>query len=146
VDIATRKLICRLAELDGEEADPTEMSMVEIVNRSVENVERLTDRIEELEAQVEVLEERAPDPSKKQYDEMDRSDKAAVVRSKLKNEAESTTGTAKATYKDVVRIFDGQPSAGHSYDIMDTAAEGDGFNLGTSPDGTKRLTYNERRA
>jgi uncharacterized protein YydD (DUF2326 family) len=119
--------------------------MVEIANRGLENIERLTDRVEELETKVEVLEERAPDPNEKRYAEMDRSDKAAVVQSKLRNEAESTTGTAKATYKDIVRIFDGQPSAGHAYDIMDTAGEGDGFNMGTAPDGTKRLTFNEHK-
>lgn len=142
---AVRRIIYGLAELDGEVLSPDETPLVEAAGKAVENLERLADAVDDLEGGLEELEQRAPDPSKQSYDQMDRGDKATVVRSKLRKEASATTGKSMATYKDIVRMFDGYPSAGHAYDIMETAAEGDGFDLGTSPEGTKRLTYDERR-
>lgn len=142
---AVRRVIYGLAELDGELVNPEETPLVEAASMGLENLEEMTARMEQLEAKTDALEERAPEPSKKQYEDMDRSDKATVVQSKLRKEAESTTGAAKAGYKDIIRMFDGHPSPGHAYDIMETAAEGEGFNQGTDPEGTKRLTFNKQR-
>jgi cell division septum initiation protein DivIVA len=123
--------------------------LVDALRRKVKTLE---DRLDDLEAEntelrsiVETLQDRAPDPSRMDYDAMDKADKATVVRSKLKAEAESTTGKAAASYKDVIRMFDGHPSAGHAYDLMDAAAERDGMSINTSPEGQKRLTYNTAR-
>lgn len=142
--VATRRLVYALAELDGDVVDPEDTPLMAAVGKAVTNVEDLVTQVENLQAQVGVLEDRAPDPSRQEYDQLDRTDKAQVVRSKLKSEANATNGRAKMEYTDVVRAFDGHPSAGHSYDIMETAAEGDGYTLGKGPDGTKRLTFDAR--
>jgi hypothetical protein len=131
---ALRKIVRTLA---GDDVAP-DAHILEAATAAVERVERL-------EAKVEAIDQRAPSPDKKTYDEMDRHDKATVIRSKLRAEAESTGGKARAKYKDIVRMFDGRPSAGHAYDLMETAAEGDGFALGTDPEGHKRLTFDARR-
>mgnify|MGYP000565406822 CR=1 FL=1 len=140
---AVRKVMYRLAELDGTDAD--DMDLLTAANEALENVEDLQRRVTELEAKVESIDDRAPDPSRMDYDSMDKADKATVVRSKLKAEAEATNGAAAATYKDVIRMFDGHPSAGHAYDLMRAAGERDGCEYDTAPDGSKRLTYNAKR-
>jgi len=135
---AVRKVIYRLAELDGTECND---DMITAANEALKNVEDLARRVENLEAQIETLEERAPDPTQMEYDELEKPDKATIIRSKLKGEAEATNGRSKAEYKDIIRMFDGYPSAGHAYDLMEAAAELDGCNYSQAPDGTKRLTY-----
>jgi len=142
---AVRKLIYQLAELDGVEMDPEETGILEAVSRGLQNVNDLLERVDELEDRVETLEQRAPEPTELEYEQMDRTDKAAVVQARLRDQAAGTTGKAAVTYRDVVGIFDGQPSAGHAYDIMETAAEAGPFKIDTSPADTKRLTYDQRR-
>lgn len=95
-------------------------------------VGELTERIQELEA-------RAPDPGDQAYDAMDKSDKATVVRDKLYKQALATNGKDAIDYKDVMRIFDGNPSPGHAYDIMEKAGNAPGYNYADGPDGGKRL-------
>jgi len=140
---AMRKVMYSLAELDGRATD--DMDLLDAANATLENVEQLQRRVTELEAKVDAMNERVPSPDQKAYEEMNKADKATVVRSKLKQEAEATNGRAAVTYKDVIRMFDGAPSAGHAYDIMDAAGETEGFDMGKSPDGTKRLTCNLRK-
>jgi predicted nucleic acid-binding Zn-ribbon protein len=106
-----------------------------------ERVETLEAENKDLRAKIEVLEDRAPAPGEQEYEAMDKHDKATVVRSKMKETAKATNGKAKMEYKDVIAVFDGRASPGHAYDIMDVAGDGDGFDYGTAPDGTKRLTY-----
>lgn len=108
-------------------------------------ISALEETVEQLQAEIETLTNRVPSAEAKQYDEMDRVDKATVVCSKLRSEADSTGGRAAVKYKDIIRMFDGRPSPGHAYDIMDTAAEQDGFEIGTDPSAEKRLTYDRRR-
>lgn len=138
---AVRKLIYRLAELDGDMVDPDTTPIVVAAGEALDNVAELTARVDTLEAQIETLRERAPDPSRLDYEQMDKHDKATVVRSKLRAEADATNGRAATTYKGVLRMFDGHPSAGHAYNLMAAAAEGDGYKVGESPEGQKRLTY-----
>jgi len=101
----------------------------------------IENRLDTIEARLDELANRVPKPSKKKYENMDKYDKAAIVRTKLKEIANNTDGSAQAKYRDIVEWFDGQPSAGHAYDIMDEAAEDIEFSLGETPDGEKRLTY-----
>lgn len=135
---ATRKVVTAIAEMDG--TDTHDMDAIETANKAVENIAEMGDRIAELETRLEAVEERAPNPAEMEYARMGKAEKATVVRSKLKHEAEATGGTASAQYKEIIRMFDGNPSAGHAYDLMDAAAEIEGFNVGTNPEGTKRLT------
>jgi hypothetical protein len=137
--VAARKLIFRLAEVDGEEM-PTDTTLIDAVNEAVEQFEEMTARIDALEDRIDELETATPDAEAKEYGRMDKHDKAAVVRSKLREVAENTNGKAAFNYKDVIRVFEGQPSSGHAYDVMEVAGNADGFNYGESPGGTKRLT------
>jgi multidrug resistance efflux pump len=125
----------------AESTDPLVNALRRKVKNQEERIDELEDTVVELEAVVESLEDRAPDPSRLDYQNMDRSDKTTVIRSKLKAEADATNGTAKAEYKDVIRMFDGHPSAGHAYQLMEAAGGLDGCNYDESPDGTKRVTF-----
>jgi cell division septum initiation protein DivIVA len=126
------------------ETDP----LVEALRRKVklleEQNETLLETVEELEARVNTLEARVPEPAKQEYDQLDKHDKATIVRQKLYETAKSTNGKAAMSYKDVIAVFDGNPSAGHAYDIMGLAGERDGFNYGQGQDGSKRLTVDSR--
>lgn len=138
---AVRKIIYSLAELDGDMVDPEDTNMIEAAVEAAENVADLQQEVERLSARVETLEEQTPDPARKSYGEMDKADKITVVRQKLKDEAENTNGRAAVFYKDVIRMFDGHASAGHAYNLMDAAANDDGFTYSEAPSGEKRLTY-----
>lgn len=133
-----RKFITRAAELDGN--DTYDHNFVETAHRAIENIDELGQRIDDLEADIQSVEERVAEPGQMEYTQMGKAEKATVVRSKLKREAEATSGRSAAEYKDIIRMFDGQPSAGHAYNLMDAAAQVDGYAVGKSPDGTKRLT------
>lgn len=140
---AVRKVIYRLAELDGMDAD--DLGIIPAANQALENIEALTERVDALEDEVDDLKDRAPDPKRQAYEDLSRSDKVTVVCSKLRSEADATNGQAAAQYKDILRMFDGHPSAGHAYQLMNAAADRDGFQVGKSRDDTKRLTYNAAR-
>lgn len=125
----------------AQSTDPLVDALRRKVKNQDERIEDLEATVTELEAVVETLQERAPDPSRIDYENMGREDKVTVLRSKLKAEAEATNGTAKAEYKDVIRMFDGHPSAGHAYQLMEAAGNLDGCNYDESPDGSKRVTF-----
>lgn len=140
---AVRKVIYQLAELDGSTVDPDDTMILRAASDALENVEDIADRLADAEERLAALEERNPEPSEKDYDAMDKADKATVIRSKLRRQAESTNGTASVKYKDVIRAFDGRPSSGHAYDIMAAAATVDGFEFGESLGGEKRLAFDQ---
>jgi hypothetical protein len=94
--------------------------------------ERLADRVAELEQVVN------PDPATA-YDEMSRDRKVFRVRKALVEEAATGHGAASMDYKEVRWLFDGQPSPGHAYDLMELAGALDGFEYDNSHD-TKRVT------
>jgi len=140
---AVRKVIYQTAGLDG--MDTGDMGIVEAANQALENIEDMAARIDDLEDKVDALNDRAPDPKRKAYADLSREDKVTVVCSKLRAEAGAPTGAAAAEYKDILRMFDGEPSAGHAYQLMDAATNRDGFQVGKNAGGTKRLTYNATR-
>lgn len=100
----------------------------------------LRDRVEDLETENESLRERLanlesivdPDPSA-DYSELPKSRKVYKLRKALVEEAAQATGTAKMDYKEVRWLFDGQPSVGHTYDLMELAGQLDGFSYDTEP-------------
>lgn len=104
-----------------------------------QEVRELRATVEDLQATIDVLEERAPDPERLAYEQMDREDKVTVVRSTLKRIAESNGGKHRMHYDDVQSALGGKPSPGHAYDLMDWAADADGFEYDTDADGTHRL-------
>jgi len=138
---AVRKVIYSLAELTGEEMDPHETPVLEAASVALDNVEAMQQQLLELEARVDDLEDRAPRPEKKRYDRMDKADKVTVLKQKLRETAEATNGRAAMTYDDVIRAFDGEPSPGQAYDLMEAADSHDGYTYEEAPDGTKRVTH-----
>ncbi|WP_435065866.1 hypothetical protein [Halobaculum sp. EA56] len=96
-------------------------------------IERLEYRIAELEGRVD------PDPHAKDYDDLERPEKVRMVRQELVRRAEATNGKAALDYSDVQwSVFDGHASARHCYDLMELAAQEDGFVEDDS--GTRRIT------
>lgn len=124
----------KLAEEIKDSADPAleRTKMRQRITELESLVGELTERLQEVEA-------RAPDPGDQAYQAMDKSDKATVVRDKLYKQALATNGLDAIGYKDVIRMFDGNPSPGHAYDIMEKAGNAPGYDYTKGPDGSKRL-------
>lgn len=118
------------------EIDP---ALVEALQRKCnalrERVEELEERKTALEGRVAHLEEVVnPDPNRTSYDQLTKSQKVYRVRKALVEEAAKSNGTAMFTYKEVKWLFDGQPSVGHTYDLMELAGDLDGFNYDENHD------------
>jgi len=99
-----------------------------------EENERLRDRVAELEELVD------PDPGGTAYEQLTREQKIHRVRVALLEQA--TAGNAPVMkYTDVQWLFDGRPSPGHAYDLMELAAEAEGYvyETGGHGDGQKRI-------
>jgi len=87
------------------------------------------ERIDELEAENERLKKLVdPDPGSVEYEQLTKAQKVRKVREALVDRgAQTHNGRAAMKYKDVMWLFDGQPSAGHCYDLMERAGELEGF-------------------
>ena len=90
------------------------------MKRLGEENERLRHRVAELEELVD------PDPGGVAYEQLTRDQKVHRVRVALLEQA--TAGNAPVMkYDDVRWLFDGKPSPGHAYDLMELAASADGY-------------------
>jgi len=90
----------------------------------VEEVERSNN---ELTRQVDELHELVnPDPGSIEYDQLTKAQKVRRIRQTLVDSA-GNRGVAQLKYKEIMMLFDGHPSPGHCYDLMERAAEADGF-------------------
>jgi len=96
--------------------------------------ERLRERVAELESVVD------PDPGRGEYDSLSKEQKVMKVRVAVASKAAESNGKAAMGYKDVYWLFDGNPSFGHCYDLMQRAAQLDGFGYESEP--RKRITSN----
>jgi len=92
-----------------------------------ERIERLEERVAELEELVD------PDPGSVEYDQLTKDQKVHQIRKTLLEQADG--GTARMKYKDVMYLFDGHPSPGHCYDLMEQAAKLDGFTYDSAGQG-----------
>jgi len=104
--------------------------------RQAEEIETLRTRVGDLENVVD------PDPGGTEYDQLTKDQKVWRVRKKLAELAAAKAGTYAMDYKDIMMLFDGHPSSGHCYDLMERAAEIDGYDDGQNPNGKRRLTVN----
>lgn len=130
---AVRRVVWSLAG-DRVDLDDADDSMMDAALAAVERVEELEDRVAELEELVD------PDPGGVAYEQLTREQKVYRVRVALLEQA--TAGNAPVMkYTDVQWLFDGRPSAGHAYDLMELAAEADGYvyETGGHGDGQKRI-------
>lgn len=97
-----------------------------------EENDQLRDRVADLEEIVN------PDPTSREYDHLSKPQKVHRIRRSLVEKAAQTRGAARMQYDDVQWLFDGHPSPGHAYDLMELAAQLDGFEYDTPGDGGKK--------
>lgn len=104
-------------------------------------VDDLEDEIERLEYRVAELEVAAPDDTA-DYSALSQDEKIGRVRQALMKRANAApTGKAEIEYKDVMwSVFDGEPSAGHVYNLMRQAGQAAGFEYSDPAEGNKRVT------
>ena len=82
-----------------------------------------------------------PDPGRTDYDSLSKGQKVHRVRRYLVEQAAtSPTSRSQLKYKEVQTLFNGNPSAGHAYDLMQAAGNLDGFDYAES--GEKRVRVN----
>jgi len=97
--------------------------------------DNLEDRVVELEDENRQLRERVaeleelvdPDPGNVAYEQLTKSQKIHRVRKALLETATRSNGVASMKYKEVMALFNNRPSPGHAYDLMEAAAEIDGY-------------------
>lgn len=119
-----------------------------IAQTALQEKSALEDHVDDLEAEIERLEYRVaelevatPDETT-DYSELSQDEKIGRVRQELMQRANAApSGKAQIEYKDVLwSVFDGEPSAGHVYNLMKSAGRADGFEYADPTDGNKRVT------
>jgi len=98
----------------------------------------LRKRIVELEELVD------PDPGSVGYDNLTKEQKVFRVRKVLAERAGRSNGKAAMAYKEIIALFDGHPSPGHAYDLMERAGklEGYAYDKAGGGRGNKRIRVN----
>jgi hypothetical protein len=125
---AVRKMLFSLA---GDEVDE-EADVFEAVEATAQRVDKLSDRVAELERVVD------PDPGAADYEQLTKPQKVHRIRVALLEQA-ADGKPPSMKYKDVLWLFDGHPSAGHVYDLMERAANADGYYYDTNANDEKRI-------
>jgi len=112
---------------------------------AITNLKGLREENEQLKERVAELEELVdPDPGHTDYEQLTKDQKVHRIRKTLCEYAGSTGGTARMKYREVMMLFDGHPSAGHCYDLMERAGQIGGFayDAAGNGDGEKRIRVN----
>lgn len=112
--------------------------LVQQNQRALSQINDLEDRVDELEQERErlifrigKLEETLPGDDA-EYDELDREERVAMVKSYIMERAYASNGRFAIDYDDVRwSVFDGEPSADYCYTLMELAARDDGFSYKT---------------
>lgn len=108
--------------------------LVKRVDDVVAENKQLRERVADLEAQVD------PNPESLEYEKMDRDTKVQKVRLALvRRAATRQNGKASMEYSNVQDVFDGHPSPGHAYDLMELAGQMDGFGYDTNAGECNRI-------
>lgn len=112
----------------SDDTDPLVEALRRKVNTQAERIDDLEARLAELEQLVE------PDPGTTAYEQLTRDQKVHRVRVALLEQA-TERHDYTLTYDEVQWLFDGHPSPGHCYDLMELAAEADGYTYETGGHG-----------
>lgn len=139
-DLAFKKLIYGLVDED----DTLEMGPVEAAVRIVDRIddleatnERLNERVAELESEV------TPNPESKEYKALTKDEKVQRIRESLVEKGSSRkNGRFAMEYKDIMWLFGGNPSPGHTYDLMELAGDADGFEYQNRNGKSNRIIVN----
>ena len=130
----------QLADLEArfDALNRSRLHLMERLDEAEEERNRLRERVAELEELVD------PDPGAAEYEQLTRPQKVHRVRRYLVEVAAERNGKAAMQYREVKSLFDGHPSAGHCYDLMERTAELDGFDYDTpsGQGGQKRIRVN----
>jgi multidrug resistance efflux pump len=122
-------------------------ALVDALRRKVHHLE---EQLDETEADLQAARGRIahlekvinPDEGERSYQQMTKAQKIYRVRTALVDEAvERETTTVSMDYKEVRWLFNGSPSPGHAYNLMEAAAELDGFGYDEDREPT-RVTVN----
>jgi tetrahydromethanopterin S-methyltransferase subunit G len=128
----------------GEEADLREITTAvgERFDELNEKVDKLNSRLSEIEKLV------SPNSGTTPYDEMSKDQRVFRVREYLLQQAVNGE-SRELQYREIKSLFNGQPSDGYCYNLMELAAKADGFSYGrkgaNDPNmqtGPKRITVN----
>lgn len=126
---AVRRVIHGIAGTDLTD----ETGLLEAAVEAADRVENLEERVAELEKVVD------PDPGTTEYEQLTKSQKVHRIRKTLVENAARTNGRDGMKYKAVMTLFNGHPSPGHCYDLMERAGYADGFAYDESAGGEKRI-------
>lgn len=113
---ALRKLAYGLGDVDDD------ASLFEAVDAALERIDDLEAETAELQGAVDT------DLHFREWKEMTKKDKVRRIQAELVESAQETqNGKDSMDYQDVIWLFNNRPSAGHVYNLMEVAAEGEGF-------------------
>lgn len=105
----------------SDEPHPLTKALQRKLNAQVERIDDLENRVSELEEVVD------PDPGNVDYEQLTKEQKVFRVRKHLLKRATNTDGKASMKYKEIMALFDGHPSPGHCYNLMERAGEMEGY-------------------
>lgn len=121
VEALRRKMNARLDGVGYEEEHESVADILAEIDRLETRLDEFDERLRRVERVVDT------DPDRTEYAEMTKEQKVFRIRQELVQNADATDGTWQLTYRDVKALFNGQPSAGHCYNLMEAAAQLDGF-------------------
>jgi len=121
---ALRKLAYGLGDVDDD------ASLFEAADAAIERVKELEREVNELQGAVDT------DLHFREWKEMTKKDKVRRIQAELVESAqESQNGMDSMDYQDIIWLFNNRPSAGHVYNLMEIAAEGEGFSYDKAKNG-----------
>lgn len=121
---ALRKLAYALGDVDHD------ATLFEAADAAIERIDELEAEVAELQGAVDT------DLHFREWKEMTKKDKVRRIQAELVESAQQTqNGKDSMDYQDVIWLFNNRPSAGHVYNLMEVAAEGDGFMYEEGKDG-----------
>jgi len=125
---ALRKLAYGLGDVDDD------ASLFEAADAAIERVDELEQELAELQGAVDT------DLHFREWKEMTKKDKVRRIQAELVESAQSSqNGKDSMDYQDIIWLFNNRPSAGHVYNLMEIAAEGDGFSYDEGEGQNNRL-------
>jgi hypothetical protein len=131
------------AEKRARQADSIAKRAIELVNQKDEQIETLEAETADLRDRIATLEGHVtPDPATKEYDEKTRDERVREVRLTIARTASNNGGKAAMDYNDVLMLFNGHPSPGYAYKLLELAANLDGFDYEKREGANDRLCVN----
>lgn len=136
--------------MSDEMPDITAEDALDVAQRALKKanrVDELEERVRELEEETAALNLRLSElDEERDYTELSRDDKIGIVREELFRRATEGRGRTM-DYTDVRdAVFDGEPSPAHCYDLMNWAADADGFEFRESDKKNDHLVVDPTKA